>query len=128
MGEFSYSDLISLDLGKLGTAVSDWKTMVGDLDKLRTSVYSGLVQKSDAARWQGVNAGVTKDFVRSTAKEFLDLHAEAQSIYNVLQDAHTELTGVQKRAKTLTEEARRGTRRGSLQIPVWSRRTGAMAR
>ncbi|OMI40277.1 hypothetical protein [Streptomyces sparsogenes] len=99
---------MSVDLEKLGTAVSDWKTMVGELDTLRTSVYSGLVQKSDAARWQGVNAGVTKEFVRSTAKEFLDLHAEAQSIYNVLQDAHTELTGIQKRAKALTEEARRG--------------------
>lgn len=111
MGGFSYSDLISVDLGKLGTAVGDWKTMVGELDKLRTSVYSGLVQKSDAARWQGVNAGVTKDFVRSTAKEFLDLHAEAQSIYNVLLDAHTELTAIQKRAKTLTEEARRGNPR-----------------
>ncbi|WP_435241810.1 hypothetical protein [Streptomyces cucumeris] len=108
MGGFSYSDLIAMDLGKLDTAAGDWKTMVGELDKLRTSVYSGLVQKSDAARWRGVNAGVTKDFVRSTAKEFLDLHAEAQSIYNVLRDAHTELANIQKRAKTLTEEARRG--------------------
>ncbi|MEU5030497.1 hypothetical protein [Streptomyces milbemycinicus] len=36
------------------------------------------------------------------------LHLEAESIYNVLQDAHTELSAVQKRAKQLDEEARKG--------------------
>ncbi|EFL23257.1 conserved hypothetical protein [Streptomyces himastatinicus ATCC 53653] len=108
MGTFTYSDLIALNLGKLGTAVDDWKTMVSSLDTLRSDVYDGLVQKSDAARWKGANATVTKDFVRSTAKEFLDLYAEAKSIHGVLLDAHTELVGIQKRVKSLTEEARRG--------------------
>ncbi|MGW3568932.1 hypothetical protein ACWDSL_34600 [Streptomyces sp. NPDC000941] len=98
-----------MDLGKLGTAVADWKTMVGDLAKLKTEVSRGLVAKSEAAGWQGVNATVTREFVRSTAKEFGDLHLEAESIYNVLQDAHTELTAVQKRAKRLDEEARKGS-------------------
>ncbi|NUK36980.1 hypothetical protein HRW16_33525 [Streptomyces lunaelactis] len=108
MSTFTYSDLIALDLGKLNAAVTDWKTTVGDLAKLRTDVYDTLVAKSDAAKWKGVNATVTKDFVRSTAKEFLDLHAEAESIYNVLRDAHDELTQIQKQAKALTDEARRG--------------------
>src|ERR1044072_4965993 len=108
MGTFTYSDLIALNLGKLDTAVGDWKAMVSDLDTLRSDVYDVLVQKSDAARWKGVNAAVTKDFVRSTAKEFLDLHAEAKSIYSVLLDAHTELVDLQKRVKSLTEDARNG--------------------
>ncbi|WP_431772812.1 hypothetical protein [Streptomyces cucumeris] len=108
MTEFSYSDLMELDLEPLDTAVSDWKAMVSALDKLRSDVYDGLVAKSDMARWAGINAGVTKDFVRSTAKEFLDLHAEAESIYNILEDAHTELSSIQKQAKSLTDKANAG--------------------
>ncbi|MCM2391269.1 hypothetical protein [Streptomyces albipurpureus] len=108
MAAFGYSDLIALDLGKLNTAVGDWQTMVGELAKLKTEVTDGMVKKSAAARWEGVNASVTKEFVGSTAKEFGDLHAQAQSIHSVLADAHGELTRIQKQARKLTEEARRG--------------------
>ncbi|MFC0599371.1 hypothetical protein [Streptomyces palmae] len=108
MGKFTFSDLLDLNLGKLSTAADDWKTMVGNLEKLRTTVYGGLVRKSDAARWEGLNASVTKDFVRSTAKEFLDLHMEAQSIYNILEDAHKELTYVQGQAKKIKADAAAG--------------------
>ncbi|MGK5631459.1 hypothetical protein [Streptomyces sp. URMC 123] len=108
MGSFTYTDLITLDLGKLNTAVGHWKAMVDKLAQLKTEVKDGLVKKSEAARWQGANATVTKEFVRSTAKEFGDLHAEAQSIHNVLKDAHAELLEIQKRAKALTEEAANG--------------------
>ncbi|MFI2411276.1 hypothetical protein [Streptomyces sp. NPDC018947] len=108
MGGFSYSDLMALDLAKLGTAASDWVTMAGELAELTTDVRDGLTKKSDGARWKGVNAGVTKEFVRKTAKEFTDLQAEAESIANVLTDAHLELTRYQKRAQTLTDEARKG--------------------
>ncbi|MEU6661133.1 hypothetical protein [Streptomyces sp. NPDC046821] len=108
MAHLSYSDLISMDLGKLGTAASDWKTMAGELAKLATDVRDGLVKKSDGAHWQGANATVTKDFVRKTAKEFTDLHAEALSIASVLTDAHSELTHYQHRAKNLTESAGKG--------------------
>lgn len=109
MGAFTYSDLIELDLSKLNTAITDWKTVVDELAKLKTDVRDSLVKKSDGARWQGVNATVTKDFVRSAAKEFGDLHAEAQSIHSVLADAHTELAQIQKRAKSLSDEARKGS-------------------
>ncbi|GAB3949826.1 hypothetical protein [Streptomyces sparsus] len=108
MGAFTYSDLIALDLGRLGNAVTDWKTMAGNLATLQTDARDGLLKKSEAARWKGVNASVTRDFVRKTAKEFGDLHKEAQSIHAVLADAHTELSQIQKRAKTLTDEARKG--------------------
>lgn len=110
MGTFTYSDLIALDLGRLHAAVSDWETMVGNLDRLQADARDGLLKKSEGARWQGVNATVTKDFVRGAAKEFADLHREAQSIHHVLADAHAELSQIQKRAKALTEEARKGVR------------------
>ncbi|MGW2746813.1 hypothetical protein [Streptomyces sp. NPDC001450] len=108
MGDFSYSDLMALDLAKLGTAVSDWKTMAGDLAKLATAARDGLVRKSEGARWKGINADVTREFVRKTAKEFADLQAEAESIAAVLADAHAELTTYQKQAKSLTDAARKG--------------------
>lgn len=109
MGTFTYSDLIALDLGRLNAAVSDWETMVGNLARLQTDARDGMLKKSEGARWQGVNATVTKDFVRGAAKEFADLHREAQSIHHVLADAHAELSQIQKRAKALTEEARKGS-------------------
>lgn len=108
MGKFSYSDLMALDLTKLGAAASDWRTMAGELAKLTTNVRDGLTKKSEGARWKGVNAAVTRDFVRKTAKEFPDLQAEAESIANVLTDAHSELTRYQKQAQTLTDLARKG--------------------
>lgn len=108
MGTFSYTDLIEVDLGKLGAAADDWAATAAGLEKLRTEVYSGLLQLSDGADWAGLNAAVTKDFVRKTAKEVADLHLEAQSIAAVLQDSHGELTHVQKRARELSAEARKG--------------------
>lgn len=106
---FTYTDLLDLDLGGLGTAVGDWRTMAGELAKLETNARDGLLRKSERARWKGVNADVTRDFVRSAAKEFSDLRAEATSIQAVLQDAHSELASIQKRAKVLAEDAAAGT-------------------
>ncbi|MGW4237608.1 hypothetical protein ACWEJP_12325 [Streptomyces sp. NPDC004749] len=101
----NYNDLMQVDLGKLGTAVSDWKTVVQDLRTLAGDARDGMKAKSDEARWQGVNAAVTQSFVGKTAKEFADLHREAESIWSVLNDAHTELTELRRRAQDLTTEA-----------------------
>lgn len=108
MGGFSYSDLMSLHLAELGTAATEWRTMARELAKLATHVRDGLVKKSDAARWQGVNAAVTREFVGKTAKEFSDLHREAESVANILTDAHAELSRYQRQAQALTEAASKG--------------------
>src|SRR5690606_23284728 len=68
----TYNDLMQVDLGKLGTAVSDWKKAVANLKQLETDARDGLKKKSDRARWEGVNAGVTRKFVDKTVKEFAD--------------------------------------------------------
>jgi hypothetical protein len=101
-----YTDLLDVDLGKLGAAVDDWKRAVDALKSLDEDARSGMKAKSDAARWAGVNADVTRGFVDRTAKEFTDLHTEANSIYQVLDDAHGELLALQRGLKTLIEEAR----------------------
>ncbi|MFE9388083.1 hypothetical protein [Streptomyces sp. NPDC006784] len=108
MAVFTYTDLIELDLGKLKTAVDDWKTMVDDLDDLRTLAKDGLQAKSDAAVWKGADATVTKKFVTATTDEIWDLHVEAMSIHAVLDDANSELHRIQKKARELTREARTG--------------------
>ncbi|MFE0424792.1 hypothetical protein, partial [Streptomyces sp. NPDC058953] len=108
MGEFSYSALMALDLGKLGTAAADWRTMAGELAKLAGATRDGLVKKSDGAQWAGVNATVTREFIHKTAKEFADLQLEAESIAAVLTDAHAELVAIQKKAQTLTDAASKG--------------------
>ncbi len=102
----SYGDLMQVDLGKLGTAVSDWQKVVSSLRQLETDARDGLKKKSDRARWEGVNAGVTRKFVDKTVKEFADLHTEANSIFQVLEDAHRELVGLQKGVRALTAEAK----------------------
>ncbi|MFB7369122.1 hypothetical protein ACFC0D_04705 [Streptomyces sp. NPDC056222] len=109
MTTFTYTDLMSMDLAKLHTALGDWKAMVAELTKLETAARNGLLRKSEAAQWKGVNADVTREFVRGTAKEFADLRTEASSIHAVLEDAHSELESIQKRAKSLTEDAANGS-------------------
>ncbi|MFH7598331.1 hypothetical protein WDV06_25025 [Streptomyces racemochromogenes] len=103
----NYDQLIQVDLNKLGAAVADWKRMAGDLQGLGGDARGGLKAQADRARWEGVNAGVTRRFVDKTVKEFEDLHVEAQSIFSVVDDAHAELVGLQQQAKSLTEDARK---------------------
>ncbi|MER5844317.1 DUF6571 family protein [Streptomyces prasinus] len=102
----TYNDLVQVDLGRLGSAVSDWKKAVTHLKQLEADARDGLKKKSDRARWEGVNAGVTREFVNKTAKEFADLHTEATSVFQVLDDAHRELQALQKSVRTLTNEAK----------------------
>ncbi|MFF4431835.1 hypothetical protein ACFYZ4_21990 [Streptomyces sp. NPDC001513] len=102
----NYTQLMEADLAKLGAAVADWKKMAGDLQRLGGEARDGLKKKSDSARWEGVNAGVTRGFVDKTVKEFGDLDIEAKSICAVLDDAHAELKNLQQRAKDLTASAK----------------------
>ncbi|MEV7582785.1 hypothetical protein [Streptomyces erythrochromogenes] len=106
---FTWTDLITLDLARLNDAATEWKTAAEGLAELHTTVRDGLVKKSEAAQWEGANASVTREFVRSAAKEVDDLRREAKSIHAVLADAHEELTRIQKQAKDLAEEASQGS-------------------
>ncbi|MEU5641825.1 hypothetical protein [Streptomyces milbemycinicus] len=105
MGALTYADLIGVDLGKLGTAVTDWKCAVDGLKRLMNDARSGLRKKSEGARWAGLNADVTREFVGKTAKEFADLHKEASSIWSVLDDAHSQLTEIQSSVKSIVAQA-----------------------
>ncbi|MFI6035251.1 hypothetical protein ACIBBD_13990 [Streptomyces sp. NPDC051315] len=99
----TYLDLVEVDLGKLGTAVSDWEKSVDALKAAAASARAGMRAKSDKARWAGVNATVTREFVTKTAKEIADLHTEAAGIHAVLVDGHTELVALQKKISTAVQ-------------------------
>ncbi|MFF3936370.1 hypothetical protein [Streptomyces phaeofaciens] len=100
----TYTDLVEVDLGKLGTAVSDWKKSVDALKTAADNAAKGMRAKSDAARWAGANASVTREFVTKTTKEIADLHAEADSIHKLLLDGHTELVALQKNMRTAVQQ------------------------
>ncbi|WEO94938.1 DUF6571 family protein [Streptomyces sp. FXJ1.172] len=99
----SFNDLVEVDLGKFATAVSDWKKAVDGLKKSAHSALTGMQAKSDSAKWAGVNAAVTREFIAKTAKEISDLHTEANSIYQVLEDGHTELEALQRQIRTTVQ-------------------------
>lgn len=99
----TFTDLVEVDLDKLGTAVSDWKKTVDSLKTLAENARRGMQAKSDAAQWAGVNATVTREFIAKTAKEIADLHTEANSIYQVLSNGHTELAALKKQVKQAAE-------------------------
>ncbi|MBG0852810.1 hypothetical protein I2W78_13410 [Streptomyces spinoverrucosus] len=101
---FTYMDLVEVDLGKLGTAVSDWGKSVDALKTAAENARTGMRAKSDKARWAGVNATVTREFVAKTAEEISDLHTEADSIHKVLVDGHAELVSLQKKIRTAIEQ------------------------
>ncbi|MER5226760.1 hypothetical protein [Streptomyces flaveus] len=105
MATLTYKDVAEVDLGKLGTAVADWEKAVDDLKKLASSAENRMLAKSETARWAGVNATVTRDFVKKVTKEFTDAHAQAQTIFRLINDAHHDLVEIQRKMKTALQEA-----------------------
>ncbi|MFE9676184.1 hypothetical protein ACFYO5_18935 [Streptomyces sp. NPDC006259] len=101
----TYADLIEVDLARLGSAVADWDSTVKGLKTAAENARTGMLAKSNAARWAGVNATVTRGFVAETAKEIADLHTEAGSIHHVLDDAHSELVSLQRQIRAAQAEA-----------------------
>ncbi|MFI1338249.1 hypothetical protein ACH4U7_50980 [Streptomyces sp. NPDC020845] len=99
MAHLTFDDLYHVSLASLGSAADDWKEMVDQLETLATDARDGMVKQSEAARWAGVNADVTRPFVRKTGKEFGDAHAEAKAIWAMLRDAHKELAALQSALK-----------------------------
>ncbi|KUJ70255.1 hypothetical protein ACZ90_04975 [Streptomyces albus subsp. albus] len=84
-----YEDVIHAPVDKLKTAVDDWTDLVGKLDTMATTAREGMRAKAERAAWEGVNAEVTRQFIRKTAQEFADAAKAAKAIKLLLDDAHT---------------------------------------
>ncbi|MBB5934631.1 hypothetical protein [Streptomyces zagrosensis] len=103
MGQLTFDGLYHVSLSSLGAAADDWKEMVDQLAKLATDAMDGMVKQSDGARWEGVNAGVTRPFIRTTGEEFSDAHTQARSVWSILRDSHKDLVQVQRALKKVVD-------------------------
>jgi hypothetical protein len=75
----------------LDDAVTDWSTLVKNLETLKKDAEDDLHQAANKADWAGVNAQVTKEFIGKTAGEFTDAHTQAKTIHKILDDTRNEL-------------------------------------
>ncbi|MER7698403.1 hypothetical protein [Streptomyces sp. NPDC096095] len=84
----SYEDIMEAPLGKLKAAADDWSEMAANLEKLATEASDGMKAKASKASWEGLNAGVTREFIGKTAKEFADAAAEAKGVKALLEEGY----------------------------------------
>ncbi|WP_189389441.1 DUF6571 family protein [Streptomyces sp. SDr-06] len=103
----TYADVVNAPVDKLRTAVDDWSDMALRLRKLAEEAHDGLRVHAEAARWAGVNAGVTRDFIRKTVKEFADAKQEAEGVHRLLLDAYTEFKKAKDGLRAITDGAGR---------------------
>ncbi|MGW8728280.1 DUF6571 family protein [Streptomyces sp. NPDC055808] len=112
-----YADVLNAPVGRLGSAVDDWSQMAVRLKALAEEAHDGLRAHAETARWAGVNASVTREFVRRTVKEFADAEREAAGVHRLLLDAYTEF----KRAKDGLQAVLDGARRGGIVVDAHGR-------
>lgn len=93
------------NFSKFGEAVGDWEEMVKKLKDLKEDAEQDLKGKAIKARWAGVNAGVTREFIGKTVTEFADAHTQADTIAKILKDTHGEL---KRYSEQLVEAIHRG--------------------
>ncbi|WP_432107538.1 hypothetical protein [Streptomyces sp. AA1529] len=103
--QLTYSDLVAVNFSSLGTAVADWKRIQRELRTRATEAEDDMNAKARNARWAGLNADAVRPFVRKIAEEVQDLRREAESIWNLMDDAHRELADIQKDVEGEREKA-----------------------
>ncbi|PZH15841.1 hypothetical protein C1I97_07505 [Streptomyces sp. NTH33] len=99
--------LLHGNFAKLGEAISDWETMTKKLETVERDARDNLKAKAEKARWAGVNATVSREFVAKTADEFADAHTQAQSITNILRDTREELITYRTHLQEAIERGRK---------------------
>ncbi|PCG85571.1 hypothetical protein CIB93_13555 [Streptomyces sp. WZ.A104] len=84
----TFEQLLTARLTPLATAVTQWTEMIGKLESPLQTDAKAMKSKADKSSWAGENATVTKEFVTKTANEFSDAVTEAESVRDLLKDAH----------------------------------------
>lgn len=101
----AFDDLLHARLGSMQDAVNDWTETVKKLKTLQEKAEKGMQHKAEKADWKGQNAGITRPFIKKTAKEFSDAAKEAESIRNILRDAHHEFKSAKDKLKKIVDDA-----------------------
>ncbi|MFD8261845.1 hypothetical protein ACFV19_23585 [Streptomyces griseoluteus] len=101
----AFDDLLHARLGGLQDAVNDWTETVKKLKTLQEKAEKGMQHKAEKADWKGQNAGITRPFIKKTAKEFGDAAKEAESIRNILRDALADFKASKKKLGDIVADA-----------------------
>ncbi|MDI3407653.1 hypothetical protein [Streptomyces cavernicola] len=101
-----FETLLHGNFSSLVTAIDDWSSMVKNLKIMERNAQDDLKEKAEKANWAGVNANVSRDFIRKTAGEFRDARIQASTIYNILKDTRDELVRYQDELKEAIEQGR----------------------
>ena len=112
-----FADVVNAPVGKLRAAVDDWSDMALRLKKLSDEAHDGMRVHAETARWAGVNAGVTREFIHKTVKEFADAEKEAEGVHRLLLDAYTEF----KKAKDGLQAILDGARNSGIAVDAHGR-------
>ncbi|MGP9020575.1 DUF6571 family protein [Streptomyces sp. BR1] len=99
----TYEDVTNAPVDQLKAAVDDWSEMATRLKTLAEEARKGLKAHADKADWAGVNAGVSRQFIGKTAKEFEDAAAQAKGIHAVLADGCEAFKRARDELRTLVD-------------------------
>ncbi|PRH76824.1 hypothetical protein C6N75_23510 [Streptomyces solincola] len=86
-----FDTLLHAKFGTLDSALTDWDTLVTNLEKLERAANDGLKATAAKADWRGVNSQVGRNFVAKTVGEFADAHTQATSVRHIIRDTAGEL-------------------------------------
>ncbi|WP_369201711.1 DUF6571 family protein [Streptomyces sp. PU-14G] len=107
MAKLNWRNIYQIDLGPLKSAVAQWDTMAGKLDDAAAEARRGMLKKAHKARWSGVNADVTRPFVKAVADEIEDAHTQAKDLHKELNAAYQAFKSIQDDLQTMVDAARR---------------------
>ncbi|MEU4931073.1 hypothetical protein AB0G54_31990 [Streptomyces yokosukanensis] len=87
----SYQDVVTIKLGALTTAATDWEDMAGGFEDLET-LYAAKVESAATEDTAGLTAAVRAAQLAATRQQFKDAQTEARAIASLLREAHQEFS------------------------------------
>ncbi|MET9148390.1 hypothetical protein [Streptomyces sp. NPDC004042] len=103
----SYQDVVTINLGTLTTAATDWDEMAGGFEELERLYAAQVESVATDGEWVGLSAAAAGGQFASTRRQFADAQTEARAIASLLRDAHQQFSELCGQVKDLVEEARK---------------------
>ncbi|MFG3285717.1 hypothetical protein [Streptomyces sp. NPDC048111] len=101
----NYADVLNAPVDRLKTAVDDWARMAARLERLAGEAHDGMRAHAERASWAGVNAGVTREFIARTARQFDDAAKEAAGVHRVLLDGYGAFRKARDELRSIVDDA-----------------------
>ncbi|MCU4750111.1 MULTISPECIES: hypothetical protein [unclassified Streptomyces] len=101
----TYEQLTGLDFARLNQAVEDWDTTAQRMTELGEESSDGMLAKTRAANWYGMNATASGERIEHAALAFTYAGSQASGIHGVLRDFRDQQKDCQRRLRELSEEA-----------------------